>query len=80
MKESQKTRILRRLSSGKSVHFSFLNDICYRYSARIYELRKMGFAIDTEDYTVSGRREVYYRLNTPLDQIDFDKTKLKVAV
>lgn len=46
-KESQTTRILKALKRDKVVTNVQLNDICYRYSARIHELRNDGYIIVT---------------------------------
>jgi hypothetical protein len=43
---NQKQRILNRLKQGKATSKD-LNDICYRYSARLGELRKEGHQIRT---------------------------------
>lgn len=47
---TQRDRILKALSTGgeRGVLNIDLNDICLRYSARIYELRRMGYLIKRE--------------------------------
>ena len=44
-KTNQAKRILRELRDKKSVTNVDLNRICYRYGARIYDLRKAGWNI-----------------------------------
>lgn len=46
-KESQATRILKLLKSKRVVTNAQLNKICFRYSARIHELRNDGYIIVT---------------------------------
>ena len=41
---TQRARVLTRLLQGSATSEE-LNRICYRYSARIYELRKLGYEI-----------------------------------
>lgn len=48
MKLSQKERILQLLRTGEGVTNRELNDIAFRYSARISELRDEGHAIRWE--------------------------------
>ena len=66
---SQKARILEALNNRKLfswkpligmnwVHFSHLNDICFRYGARIFDLRRDGHNIETKQ--VKG--VFYYKL------------------
>lgn len=45
-KETQSKKILNLLKSSSFVTNSQLNGICYRYSARIHELRKDGWNIE----------------------------------
>lgn len=49
MRLSQRDKILRLLTQrrGKLVNMRRLNDICFRYGARISDLRKQGYKIDT---------------------------------
>lgn len=47
-KQSQTSRILALLRRKKFVTNIDLNKICYRYSARIYELRNDGWEIERE--------------------------------
>jgi hypothetical protein len=46
-KESQTSRVLRLLKAKGSVSNVDLNKICYRYGARIHELREDGYIIIT---------------------------------
>lgn len=46
-KETQTSRILKLLKEKKVVTNAELNNICFRYSARIHELRKDGYIIVT---------------------------------
>lgn len=57
---SNRDRVLARLQSGPASNRE-LNDICFRYGARILELRRDGFHIDTE-YGADGF--VLYRLRS----------------
>ena len=41
----QKLKIVQRLRQGPALNTE-LNSICYRYGARIFELRKAGFEIE----------------------------------
>ena len=56
---SQKDKILKLLLPGKPVHMSRLNAICYRYSARLWEIRRRGYKIDTIQHGVG---DFSYRL------------------
>lgn len=47
-KESQTTKILRLLKTQGTVSNLELNRICYRYGARIHELRNDGYLIVTK--------------------------------
>lgn len=47
-KQSQTARILRLLRSSNYVTNVDLNKICFRYSARIHELRSEGWQIERE--------------------------------
>lgn len=47
-KKNQKTRILEHLKANREVTNIDLNKICYRYGARINELRKDGWNIQRE--------------------------------
>jgi hypothetical protein len=59
-RENNKARILAWLSDGRRHHMSELLEVGgYRYSARIYELRKEGFDIETLQV---GDDEFAYRL------------------
>ena len=44
---SQEDRILKLLLPGKPVHMSKLNAIAFRYGARLSDLRKKGYKIET---------------------------------
>lgn len=44
---AQRSAVLARLREGSALS-SDLNEICYRYSARIFELRKEGLVIAKE--------------------------------
>jgi hypothetical protein len=59
MQLSKRERILKALLPGHKVHMRTLNNICYRYSARLYDIRKQGYKIDTIQ---NGRGEFYYQL------------------
>lgn len=81
MKESQKTRILRLLGQRGWIHIERLNDICYRYGARLYELRKAGIGIVTRrSGGQGGKVHIYYELLTPNNEIDFIAAKLRSKV
>lgn len=45
-KQTQTARILRLLKSNRFVTNADLNKICFRYSARIHELRDEGWEIE----------------------------------
>jgi hypothetical protein len=60
MQLSQQARVLKALLKGKKVKMATLNRICYRYSSRIYELRKKGYKIETIQ---EARGEFSYKLN-----------------
>jgi hypothetical protein len=45
---TQTQKIIELLSRKKKVYNNELNKICFRYGARIHELRKMGYTIKTE--------------------------------
>lgn len=47
MYQTQIERILKKLRSKKSVKNYELNKICFRYSARIKDLRDKGYEIET---------------------------------
>lgn len=47
-KENQASRILRLLRSERTVTNKQLNRICFRYGARIFELRREGWNIQKE--------------------------------
>lgn len=47
-KETQSSRVLKLLRAKKVVTNTELNNICFRYSARIHELRNDGWLIDTK--------------------------------
>jgi hypothetical protein len=58
---SAKERVLARLRLGPATNLE-LNDICFRYGARILELRQGGHVIETEP----GDKGVFlYRLGQP---------------
>lgn len=63
---SAKTKVLNALMAAgpTGVLNTYLNVICYRYGARIHELREAGWAIERESagpgvyrYTLRGRKE-----------------------
>ena len=54
---TQKDRILAALGCGGWVSNIILNGICFRYGARIYELRKEGY--DIEKVADKNRRGVF---------------------
>lgn len=63
-KESQTSKILKLLKEHKVVTNAQLNKVCFRYSARIHELRKDGYIIVASRineglfrYTYKGHRE-----------------------
>lgn len=62
-KESQTTRILRLLRSKPAVTNKELNRICFRYSARLGELRSEGYIIVT-NHVKDGLFEYVYRGKT----------------
>lgn len=73
MKLTHKQKILNLLKDGQWHHFRELNDICFRYGARLYDLKKQD-GITHEIKKVNGVE--YYRLksewqnfssNEPLD-------------
>jgi hypothetical protein len=45
-KRTQKQRILDLMAPRQWVHFRDLNDICFRYGARLYDLRKEGYEFE----------------------------------
>lgn len=47
-----------KMAHGDWVHFRALNKICFRYGARIYDLRQKGHEIEKQ----SQRGVWYYRL------------------
>lgn len=60
---SQRQKILAMLVDHHSVTSAQLNKVCFRYSARIHELRKQGHAITSKqiskglwEYTYEGRQ------------------------
>lgn len=71
---TQQQKILNRLKFRTWVPFEELNQICFRYSARIYDIRKKGIEIDNK--LKDGKW--WYRLETDPIRIDFDKCELKV--
>lgn len=64
-KVNQGTRILRRLKQGRVSNIE-LNRMCFRYSARIYELREAGYSIQRQ-YVRHGVWE-YWLVNDDLAQ------------
>jgi len=44
---SQKEKILKLLLKRKCVHMRDLNNVAYRYGARLADLRKQGYKIET---------------------------------
>lgn len=58
---TQNQKIYLALKPGKWVHYAKLNRICFRYGARIFDLRRMGVDI--------GKKKVgdewYYRCFNP---------------
>lgn len=56
---SKEQRILKLLLPGKPVHMRQLNAISFRYSARICDLRRKGYKIDTNQL---AHGEFEYRL------------------
>ena len=84
MRESQKVRILKVLAFWQGdprpewrwVHNSKLYNIAGRFGGRLCELRKVGIDIETVELWPNKKQEVYYRLNTPVSKIDFEKAKL----
>jgi hypothetical protein len=44
---SQKEKILKLLLGGKTVHMRKLNNVAFRYGARLSDLRKDGYKIKT---------------------------------
>jgi len=64
---SQASAILAHLQSGRPITpLDALQDYgCFRLGARIWELRKMGYDIDTQDYVLpNGKRIARYWLKT----------------
>lgn len=59
-KKTQKQRILDLLKAQGSATNRELNSICYRYAARIHELRKEGHDIQ-QDIISRGLRVFIYR-------------------
>lgn len=57
MKLTHKQKILNLLKDGQWHHFRELNDICFRYSARLWDLKQQG--VDHEIKRVNGVE--YYR-------------------
>jgi len=57
---SQKDRILKLLLKGKPVHMRVLNNVAFRYGARLADLRKQGYKIDTIQ---NGNGNFSYRLS-----------------
>lgn len=55
---THKQRIMLLLASGRWVHQRELNAICFRYGARLYDLRKSGFDHEWEKRTDG----VWYRI------------------
>ena len=60
---NQKQKILKLLSDGREHSNVELNDICFRYGARIFEIRKEGIVIDITRSAEHGVK--YYQLKTP---------------
>jgi len=54
MKQTQKEKILSALKSGRKTSME-LNKICFRYSARINELRDAGHNIETLQVVRKGK-------------------------
>jgi hypothetical protein len=59
---------------GDWVSCAHLNEICFRYSARIYELRQSGLTIHKEKRGKDGLW--HYKLMTRLEDIDRDNACL----
>jgi hypothetical protein len=57
---SKKERIKKLLLPGKPVHMRRLNEVAYRYGARIDDLRREGYSIDTIQLRAG---EFTYRMN-----------------
>lgn len=60
-KVNQATRVLKRLKQGRATNIE-LNRICFRYSSRIFELRKEGHNIQRQyvrpgvfEYWITGQ-------------------------
>lgn len=77
---NQKQRILHLLTEKDRVSNVELNRICFRYGARIMELRRAGFDIVSERDKVSKRGLWWTRLITPPDEIDWDTMRPKELV
>lgn len=60
MKESQTAKILRLLKERGKLTNHELNKLCYRYGARIYELRKEGHLI-ISNHIKDGLWEFVYK-------------------
>jgi hypothetical protein len=60
MKQTHCEKILELLSDTKWHSFNELNHICYRYSARLHDLKKQGYL--HENKTINGVS--YYKLVT----------------
>lgn len=62
--KSQNDRILRYLEKGKAITpIQALNKFgCFRLGARIYDLKRKGFTIDSETVESNGKKFASYRL------------------
>lgn len=71
-KESQAKRILRKLKLQKTVTNFELNQICYRYSARIHELRDEGHLIDGPFRVSAGLNKYIYRGHVDDEPMEYE--------
>ena len=77
---TQKQRILHLLADSRRVSNAALNRICFRYGARIMELRRAGFEIVSERDKVKDGGLWWFRLVTPASQIDWEKMQPKPQI
>ncbi len=74
-KATQRARILRLLiQSGDWVPLPRLVQIAAQYSARVYELRRLGFTIANKTRVVDGKRHSWFRLRTDPTSNSNDQT------
>ena len=74
-KISQQKKILELLISKKSVTNLELNQICFRYSSRIHDLKQKNIFVSDAKYVKQGVYE--YQLLTKPEFIDMDKCCFK---